>query len=81
MGGALMLTYSEDGDIVYIRLTDKKVAHTKTIDDLRIIDYDEDWNVVGVELIGASDGMDLRGLPEHDRLEVEAKVLKFPLLV
>jgi uncharacterized protein YuzE len=76
-----MLTYSEEGDIVYIRLTDKKIAHTKVIDDLRIIDYDEEWNVVGVELIGASDGMDLRGLPEQSRLQLEARVLKFPLLV
>jgi hypothetical protein len=45
------------------------------------VDYDEDWQVVGVELIGASDGMDLRGLPEQDRLRSEARVLKFPLLI
>ncbi len=76
-----MLTYSEEGDIVYIRISDKEVAHTKTIDDLRIVDYDADWNIVGVELIGASDGMDLRGLPEQARIQAAASVLKFPILV
>ena len=76
-----MISYSEKGDIVYIQLSDKKVAHTKAFDDRRIVDYDNDWNVVGVELIAASAGLDLRGLPEHDRLESEAKVLNFPLYV
>ena len=76
-----MISYSRDGDIVYIQLSDKKVAHTKVVDDLRIVDYDEAGDVVGVEIIGASDGLDLRGLPEQDRLEAEAKVLKFPLYV
>ena len=76
-----MIRYSPESNAVYIQLTDADVAHTKIIDDLRIVDYDESWNVVGVELLGASAGLDLRGLPEHDRLEAEAKVLKFPLLV
>jgi uncharacterized protein YuzE len=76
-----MISYSPESNAVYIQLTDVEVAHTRVIDDLRIVDYDADWQVVGVELLGASAGLDLRGLPEHDRLEQEARVLKFPLLV
>ena len=76
-----MISYSPESNAVYIQLTDAEVMHTKVIDDLRIVDYDADWNVVGVELLGASAGLDLRGLPERDRLETEAKVLKFPILV
>jgi uncharacterized protein YuzE len=76
-----MISYSPESDAVYIQLSDRDVAHTRTIDDARIIDYDADWQVVGVELLGASAGLDLRDLPERDRLEAEARVLNFPLLV
>ncbi|MGE0058301.1 MAG: DUF2283 domain-containing protein [Dehalococcoidia bacterium] len=61
-----MISYSPESDAVYILLSDHKVGHTRVIDDLRILDYDDDWNVVGLELLGASDGLDRRGLPEHD---------------
>jgi uncharacterized protein YuzE len=77
----MMISYSPKGDIVYIQLSDRKVAHTKAIDDARIVDYDEEWSIVGVELIGASAGLDLRGLPERELLEAAAKVLNFPILV
>jgi uncharacterized protein YuzE len=76
-----MITYSPESDAVYIQLSDQDVVHTKTIDDARIIDYDAAWKVVGVELLGASAGLDLRDLPERDRLEAEARVLNFPILV
>ena len=74
-----MISYSEESDAVYIQLSDEPIVHTRVIDDARIVDYDKDGQVVGVELLGASAGLDLRGLPEHDRLESEAKVLKFKL--
>jgi hypothetical protein len=50
-GAGLMLTSLQ-------LLTDHHVAHTRVIDNLRIVDYDEEWNVGGVELIGASAGHD-----------------------
>jgi uncharacterized protein YuzE len=76
-----MISYSPESDAVYIQLSDHDVAHTRTLDDARVIDYDAEWHVVGVELLGASAGLDLRDLPERERLEAEAKVLNFPLLV
>jgi uncharacterized protein YuzE len=75
------ISYSEREDIVYIRLSDQYVVSTECIDDLHIVDYDADGNVVGVELIGASGGLDLRGLPERERLEAAAKYMTFPVFV
>jgi uncharacterized protein YuzE len=78
MGGQ-MISYSEDSDAVYIQLSDQSIKHTRVIDDLRFIDYDAEWRVVGVEFLGASAGLDLRDLPERERLETEARVLTFPI--
>jgi uncharacterized protein YuzE len=76
-----MISYSSRVDIVYIQLSDAKVNHTKVIDDLRFVDYDAEGAVVGVELLGASAGLNLRDLPERERLEEEAKVLNFPVFI
>ncbi len=74
-----MITYSDESDAVYIQLSDAKIVRTQVIDDARFVDYDANGDVVGVELLGASGGLDLRGLPEHQRLESETRVLNFPI--
>jgi uncharacterized protein YuzE len=74
-----MITYSEESDAVYIQLSDEKIVRTQIIDDARFVDYDANGNVVGIELLGASGGLDLRELPEQKRLESEARVLNFPI--
>lgn len=78
-----MITYDAEADAVYIYLAaiDTLAALTKIVDDARIVDYDAKGAVVGVELLGASAGLDLRGLPEQARLEAEAKYITFPTLV
>ena len=74
-----MITYSEESDAVYIQISDAKIVRTEIIDDARFVDYDANGNVVGIELLGASGGLDLRDLPEQKRLESEARVLNFPI--
>jgi len=74
-----MITYSQESNAVYIQLSDEAVVRTHPIDDARIVDYDAEGHVVGVEFLGASAGIDLRDLPEHERLESEARVLNFPI--
>ena len=76
-----MITYSEDVDILYVQLSDAAIAETEVIDDFRFVDRAADGSVVGAEFIGARGGIDLRGLPESDRLEALTSVLKFPVLV
>jgi uncharacterized protein YuzE len=74
-----MISYSPEANAVYIQLTDEEITRSYPVDDARIVDYDAAGHVVGVEFLGASAGIDLRDLPERDRLEAEARVLNFPI--
>jgi uncharacterized protein YuzE len=74
-----MISYSRESNAVYIQLPDEEITRTQAIDDARIVDYDAKGGVVGVEILGASAGIDLRELPERQRLEAEARVLNFPI--
>lgn len=57
------VTYDVDADVLYVRLKTGK-SHSQTrLGDLRIIDWDEDRTMLGVEFIDASGGVDLRDLP------------------
>jgi uncharacterized protein YuzE len=75
-----MITYDHEVDAVYVYLSDERVVRTKIIDDLRIADYDAEGRVVGMEFLGASSGLDLRDLPEHEGLEAELRFLIFPIV-
>jgi uncharacterized protein YuzE len=56
--------YHADTDVLYVRADDsEKPVRSDTSDDSRIIDYGENGEVIAVEFIGASDGIDLAGLP------------------
>lgn len=76
-----MITYAEDIDILYVQLSDAPVVDTEVFDDVRFVDRAADGSVVGAEFLGARGGIDLRGLPEHERLEALVRVLNFPVLV
>lgn len=57
------VTHDEDADALYVCLTSAKVAETRKLGDLRLIDYSPDGSVVGVEFISVSSGVDLSDLP------------------
>ena len=54
---------------LYIRLNQSTVHQTRTFGDFRIVDYDAAGGVVGVEFLQINAGIDLHGLPEHQRLQ------------
>ena len=60
--------FSDDGDLLYVRLRDGQVERTDTYGDHRLVDVDADGAVLGVEFIGLSEGIDLRGLPDCEVL-------------
>lgn len=61
--------YDSESDAIYVTFSAPKGAvRTEFIDDARYIDYDEVGNVVGIELLGVSQGVDLSGLPEARRI-------------
>ncbi len=45
------IKYDSDADAMYLKLRDVEIARTKKIDDYTILDYDEEGNVIGMELL------------------------------
>jgi len=62
------VTFSEEGDILYVTLSDSSISTTRAFGDERLVDFDSSGQVVGAEFIGVSDSIDLRGLPETVRI-------------
>jgi len=57
--------YDRKANAIYIYFSDKAVAHTKKLDDMRYIDYDSEDTVIGVELLSVSDGVITDALPHR----------------
>ncbi len=64
----LRLTHDEEADAVYVYLTDESYDHGRQLDDRRRIDFAANGSVRGIELLYVSDGVDVTGLPEQERL-------------
>ncbi|MGH2588929.1 MAG: DUF2283 domain-containing protein [Dehalococcoidia bacterium] len=73
------IEHSKTADAIYVYLTDAKVAYTKELDDLRNIDYDATRGVVGIEFLGVSHGIDLRGIPFRPTVERLLEGYDFPI--
>ena len=56
-------TYDQEADAIYITFSDKRVASTRALDDMRVIDYAADGSPVGVELLCVSEGVITEDLP------------------
>ena len=54
---------------LYIRLNHSPVHHTREFGDFRMVDYDAQGRIVGVEFLQIRGGIDLSGLPERQRLQ------------
>jgi len=68
---AMKLKYDPEANAVYIRFCHKAVAKTRNAPGNEgnvVIDYAKDGSVVGVEVLGARQGVDLRGVPESDEV-------------
>ena len=67
----LYITYDADADAVYVRLASPEldVADTREVDWQRTVDYDENGELIGVEFLGVSRGIDLTGVPDARRVE------------
>ncbi|MBP1912643.1 DUF2283 domain-containing protein [Thermococcus stetteri] len=46
----MKVRYDPRGDILYIEISSGKVAETVELDDDLLVDYDEDGNIVGIEI-------------------------------
>lgn len=65
----LRMTYHSNAEAAYIHLReDVQVARTRNLDGARLIDYAEDGQPVGIELLDVGDGVNLDGLPRRDEI-------------
>ncbi len=53
---------------LYIRLSDRPYAYGHDLDHARRVDFGFDGEPIGIELLYITDGVDLRDLPERDRV-------------
>lgn len=52
----------------YVCVSDQPVDHTKRLDVNRFVDYDEAGEIVGIEFLNISKGVDLHDLPHRGEL-------------
>jgi len=70
-------TYDDQADALYVRLVeDAGVARSVVVDDDRTVDVDDSDRVVGIEILGASEGFILRDLIERFSLDAFGEHLK-----
>jgi uncharacterized protein YuzE len=69
------IIYYPGGDILFIEFREGEPAHTRTFGDWVIVDTDEDGSLHAVELINASAGIDLSGLPEREKIEAAIRAI------
>ena len=61
--------YDPEADAIDVKLRDwRGPLKSRPLDDRRIVDFDEEGNVVGVEFLFVSEGIHLEGVPEADRV-------------
>ncbi len=62
----LTVQYDPQADALYVAFQgpEARAARTEEIDARRAIDYDAAGNVIGVEFLSVSQGVDLAGVPE-----------------
>lgn len=56
--------YDPDADALYVGLLDGDIEKTTNLGDLRLIDYSAKGEVLGVEFLNVSDGVDLSDVPQ-----------------
>ncbi len=62
------IKYDIKADAVYIKLSDKKYAYGRALDDLRQVDYAADGTPIGVELLCVKNGVNIDELPEQSKI-------------
>jgi hypothetical protein len=60
----MKLTFYPEEDGLYFELNDEPFAYGQDLDDYRHINCSADREVIGIEFLWISDGVDLEGLPE-----------------
>ncbi len=68
----MKITYDKIADAMYIYLNKAKVFKTVQITDRLLIDVDNDGNVIGIEILDASD--QIKQIKQNKKKETELKI-------
>lgn len=70
-------TYDDEADALYVRLVeDVEPVRSVVVDDDRAVDMDEEDRVVGIEVLGASESVQLQDLIARFSLDAFGEHLK-----
>jgi uncharacterized protein YuzE len=58
----MRMHYSQDADAIYIRLKEDPIHNTKEVAENIIMDFDAKGNVIGIEILFASERVDVSEL-------------------
>jgi uncharacterized protein YuzE len=58
----MRMHYSHDADAIYIRLKEDRIYNTDEVTPDIIMDYDDKGNVIGIEILSASEKVDTQEL-------------------
>ena len=62
----MLVHYDSEADAIDVHLRDGVFARTRELDENRLVDYDAEGNVLAVEFLFVSKGIDLTGVPCAD---------------
>ena len=65
----MTLEVDTKANAAYVRVADRPVASTRELDPQRMIDYDHEGEIIGIEFLAVDHGVDLSGLPHRHELE------------
>jgi len=72
----MRIHYSQEADVLYIRLKETDIENSDEITDDVIMDYDKKGNIVGIEILSASQKADVRELIIQEFEKVKVKKAK-----
>jgi len=74
----MKIEYSKEDDALYITLKEADVADTDELTEDIIIDYDNGGNIMGIEVLDASQHVDIENISISTKLESqeEAKTIR-----
>lgn len=65
----ITMSYDKEADAIYLYLSHKKIIQSKELDTERIIDYSENGEIRGIELLAVSNGVNTENLPYRNEIE------------
>ena len=72
------LTYDEEADAIYIKLREGKSRGVREASPHTLVNYGTEDQVLGVEFLVVSEGIDLTGVPEAERVAALLRAIPHP---